>query len=62
MNARWDLFLPAAFVFAFAAFFFILGYYECRKGAEDRQLIVGDYYRVKQAQAKQLYDWERDGI
>jgi hypothetical protein len=62
MNARWDIFLPAAFVFAFAAFFFILGYYEGMKRERDKQLIVADFYRVKQAQAKQLYDWETHGI
>jgi hypothetical protein len=62
MNARWDIFLPAFFVFVYSAFFFALGYYEGRKGAEDRQLIVADYYRVKQAQAKQLYDWETHGL
>jgi len=41
---------------------FGMGYYEGRKGAEDRQLMVADLNRVKMAQAKQLYDWERDGI
>ena len=39
-----------------------MGYYQGRKSAEDRQLIIADLYRVRQAQAKQLYDWERDGI
>ena len=62
MNARWDLFVPMVLVFAYSAIFFALGYYEGRKGAEDRQLIVADLNRVKLAQSKQLYDWERDGI
>jgi hypothetical protein len=39
-----------------------MGYYEGRKGAEDRQLMVADWNRVKMAQSQQLYDWERDGI
>lgn len=62
MNARWDLALPALLVSAYAAIFWLMGYWQGRKGAEDRQLIVADLYRVRQAQAKQLYDWERDGI
>jgi hypothetical protein len=62
MNARWDLFLPAFFVFVYSAIFFAMGYYEGRKGAEDRALIVADWNRVKMAQNKQLYDWETHGI
>jgi hypothetical protein len=62
MNARWDIFLPAFWVFLFAAFFYAFGYYEGKKREQDKQLIVADYYRVKQAQAKQLYDWETHGL
>jgi len=62
MNARWDLFLPAAFVLAFAAFFYIFGYYEGKKREQDKQLIVADYYRVQLARNKQLYDWETHGL
>jgi hypothetical protein len=62
MNYRWDLVLPTFLVILYSAIMFGMGYYEGRKGAEDRQLMVGDWNRVKMAQAKQLYDWERDGI
>ena len=62
MNARWDLAIPTFLVIAYAAIFWGMGYYRGRKGAEDRQLIVADWNRVKLAQSKQLYDWERDGI
>ena len=62
MNARWDLAIPALLVTAYAAIFWAMGYWQGRKGAEDRQLIVADWNRVKMARAQQLYDWERDGI
>ena len=62
MNARWDLALPALLVSAYAAIFWLMGYWQGRKGAEDRQLMVADLNRVRLAQEKQLYDWERDGI
>ena len=62
MNARWDLALPALLVSAYAAIFWGMGYYQGRKSAEDRQLMVADWNRVRLAQSKQLYDWERDGI
>lgn len=62
MQYRWDLVIPTFLVIAYAAIFWGMGYYQGRKGAEDRQLIIADFYRVRQAQAKQLYDWERDGI
>lgn len=62
MNARWDLALPIFLVLAYSFAMLAIGYYEGRKGAEDRQLIVADWNRVKLAQSKQLYDWERDGI
>lgn len=62
MNARWDLVLPTLFVIVYSAFWWGMGYYQGKKTAEDRQLIVADYYRVRQAQAKMIYDWERDGI
>lgn len=62
MTYRWDLVLPTFFVIAFAAIFWWMGYYQGKKTAEDRQLIVADYYRVRQAQAQRVYDWERDGL
>jgi hypothetical protein len=62
MNARWDLFIPVVWVCAYSAFWWGWGYWQGKKTAEDRQLIVADYYRVKQAQAKQLYDWETHGL
>lgn len=62
MNARWDLVIPTLCVFGYSAIMLAIGYYEGRKGAEDRQLMLADANRVKMAEAKLIYDWERDGI
>jgi hypothetical protein len=62
MNARWDLIIPTLVVFGYSGIMLAIGYYEGRRGEQERQLMLANANRVKMADAKLLYDWERDGI
>jgi hypothetical protein len=62
MNARWDLIIPTLVVFGYSGIMLAIGYYEGRRGEQERQLMLANVNRVKMADAKLLYDWERDGI
>ena len=62
MNARWDLFLPVLWVVAYATFWWVMGYVQGKKRTEAWHRLMSDVNRVKQAQEKQLYDWETHGL
>jgi hypothetical protein len=61
-NMHWDIIVPFMWVAGYSATMWAFGYYEGKKVAARKYNEVADLYRAKQAQAKQLYDWETHGL
>ena len=61
-QARWDLLIPVLLVTGYSFVMIWFGYYEGKRVAEYNAEKKANLLRLKIAQDKQLYDWERHGL
>jgi hypothetical protein len=61
-QARWDLLIPVLLITGYSFVMIWFGYYEGKRVAEYNAEKKANLLRLKIAQDKQLYDWERHGL